>query len=251
MADLDDGTPGALPPPRPFQAVYRLRWGGVEGASAEVDFRPGPGSGEARARTDIRTEGWARNLFQMDALNVSVVRLDGLRPVHTEQTETQPKRRDVYHLAFEDGPPTAVVRSHRRAEPPDAPERPDRSEKRYAFPALRDMAGTFLYLRSLPLVDAARHAFVGGSAKSPYLAHVRVVGREPVTTPAAAGGRQAAIALDLGLEKIDAETGALRPHKFFRAARVWLSDDADRLLLRAESHLFLGQVALELERASH
>ncbi len=249
VAGLDAGVPGPLPAPRAFQAVYRMRWGNVEGARAEVDFRPGPGPGEAQTRVDAHTQGWARNLFEMDALTLSVVRLDGLRSVRVDQTESRSKRRDVYHLAFEDGPPPAAVRSHRKAEPPGAPERSDGSEKRFVYPGLRDMNTAFLVLRSLPLENGERHTFVVMTAKSPYLARVRVIGRETVTTPAT--GRQPAIALELGLEKIDTATGALRPHKFFKGARVWLGDDADRMLLRAESQIFIGRVSMELERVTH
>ena len=100
------------------------------------------------------------------------------------------------------------------------------------------MNTAFLHLRSLPLENGERHAFVVMTAKSPYLARVRVVGRETVTT--AATGKQPAIALELGLEKIDTTTGVLKPHKFFKSARVWLGDDADRMLLRAESQIFIG-----------
>ena len=111
------------------------------------------------------------------------------------------------------------------------------------------MNTAFLYLRSLPLENGERHGFVVMTAKTPYLVRVRVVGREAVTTPAA--GRQPAIALDLGLEKIDTATGALKPHKLFKGARAWLGDDADRLLLRVESQIFIGRVTLELERLTH
>ena len=246
VAGLDSGVPGAFPPPRPFRAAYRMRWGNVEGARAEVDFRAGPGSGEAQTRVDTHTQGWARSLFQMDAVNLSVVRLDGLGSVRVDQTESRQKRRDVYHLAFEAGPPPVAIRSHRKAEPANAPERADGEDKHYSYPALRDINTAFLYLRSLPLENGETHSLVVMTAKSPYLARVRVVGREPVTTLLA--GRQPAIALDLDLEKIDIGTGTLKPHKYFHGARVWLGDDADRLLLRAESQIFIGRVSMELER---
>lgn len=248
MAGLDAGVPGAFPPPRPFRAVYRMRWGSVEGARAEVDFRAGPGPGEVQTRVDTHTQGWARSLFQMDAVNLSVVRLDGLGSVRVDQTESRQKRRDVYHLAFEPGPPPVAVRSHRKAEPASAPERADGADRTYSYPALRDINTAFLYLRSLPLESGETHRLVVMTAKSPYLARVRVIGREPVTTLLA--GRQPAIALDLDLEKIDTGTGGLKPHKYFRGARVWLGDDADRLLLRAESQIFIGRVSMELERVT-
>lgn len=250
LAEVDVvGAPGTLPPPRPFGAVYRLRWNRVEGARAEVSFRPGPGAGEVQTRVDAQTEGWARTLFQMDARHLSVARLDGLRSVRTEHVESRLKRREVYQVTFADNDPggmPAAIRSHRKAEPPDAPERPEGKDKRFAYPAMRDMNTTFLFLRSLPLADGDQRTLVVMTAKSPYLLRVRVVGREPVTT--AATGRQPAIVLDVGLNKIDSKTGTLKPHKLFKSARVWLGDDADRMLLRVDSQIFIGRVSMELER---
>lgn len=229
--------------------MYRMHWGKVEGARAEVDFRLGPDPGEAQTRVDAHTQGWARTLFQMDAVHLSVVHLDGLRPVRAEQTESRTKRREVYRLDFPDGPGTAV-RHHRKAEPPGAPEVPDPEDKRFAYPTLRDMTTAFLYLRSQPLEKDEPHVFVIMSAKTPYLARVRVVGREPIAVNAAVGHPQPAIELDVGLQKIDRE-GRLKPHKFFKSARVWLSDDADRVILRAESQIFIGRVSMELEKFGH
>ncbi len=48
------------------------------------------------------------------------------------------------------------------------------------------------------------------------------------------------------LSKID-EQRELQPHKKFRGATVWLSDDADRLVLRIETQVFIGKVFAELQ----
>ncbi len=39
----------------------------------------------------------------------------------------------------------------------------------------------------------------------------------------------------------------LEPHKKFRRASVWISDDSDRLLLRVEASIFVGKVFTELQ----
>jgi hypothetical protein len=39
----------------------------------------------------------------------------------------------------------------------------------------------------------------------------------------------------------------LEPHKKFKRASVWISDDADRLLLRIEASIFVGKVFAELQ----
>ena len=64
-----------------------------------------------------------------------------------------------------------------------------------------------------------------------------------VTVPA---GTYKAIKLDVQLNKIDKKR-ELEPHKKFRRASVWVSDDPDRLLLRIEASVFIGTVFAELQ----
>lgn len=244
QARLDPGVPGPLPPPRPFQANYRMRWTRVDAARAEVDFRPGPGPTEALTRVQASTLGMARSLWQLDATHLALARLADLRPLRMDQTETRPGRRDVYHVSFEG---TAATRQHRRSQPPGAAEVPDGEDKSFDLPAMRDMNTAFLYLRSLPLLDGERHSFVVMTPKSPYLASVRVLRHGPVQVRA---GRFPAVELELGLEKVDRD-GRLKKHKLFKTARVWLSEDADRLPLKAEAQIFIGNVSMELEGLTH
>jgi len=39
----------------------------------------------------------------------------------------------------------------------------------------------------------------------------------------------------------------LEPHKKFRRASIWVSDDAERLLLRIEAQIFVGTVFADLQ----
>jgi hypothetical protein len=39
----------------------------------------------------------------------------------------------------------------------------------------------------------------------------------------------------------------LEPHRKFRRANVWISDDADRVILRIEAQIFVGTVFAELQ----
>jgi hypothetical protein len=39
----------------------------------------------------------------------------------------------------------------------------------------------------------------------------------------------------------------LEPHRKFRRATIWLSDDADRIILRIEAQIFVGTVFAELQ----
>ena len=58
-------------------------------------------------------------------------------------------------------------------------------------------------------------------------------------------GTYNAIKLDLQLKRIGKHL-ELEPHRKFRRATIWVSDDAERLLLRIEAQIFVGTVWAEL-----
>ena len=80
-------------------------------------------------------------------------------------------------------------------------------------------------------------------ATNGYLATISVAGHESIKVGA---GTYKAIKLDLQLSKINKQR-ELEPHKKFRQASAWISDDADRLLLRIEAKVFVGTVFVDLE----
>ena len=59
-------------------------------------------------------------------------------------------------------------------------------------------------------------------------------------------GNYDAIKIDLKLAKIG-KTLELEPHRKFRRATIWVSNDANRLLLRVEAQIFIGTVFAELQ----
>ena len=59
-------------------------------------------------------------------------------------------------------------------------------------------------------------------------------------------GTYPAIKLDLQLKKIRRDN-ELEPHKKFRHASIWVSDDSDRVLLRVEASIFVGTIYAELQ----
>jgi hypothetical protein len=59
-------------------------------------------------------------------------------------------------------------------------------------------------------------------------------------------GSYNAIKLDLQLKRIGKHL-QLEPHRKFRHATIWVSDDGERLLLRIEAQVFVGTVFAELQ----
>jgi len=98
-------------------------------------------------------------------------------------------------------------------------------------------------LRSQPLNDRSVERVVVYPASSAYLASVTVLGREKISVRA---GTYNAIKLDLKLKRIGKHL-ELETHKKFRRASIWVSDDAERLLLRIEAQIFVGTVFADLQ----
>ena len=59
-------------------------------------------------------------------------------------------------------------------------------------------------------------------------------------------GNYNAIKIDLNLQRVN-KKNELEPHRKFKRATIWLSDDNDRVILRIESQIFVGTVTAELQ----
>jgi hypothetical protein len=115
--------------------------------------------------------------------------------------------------------------------------------REFSLPNLFDLHSAALYLRSQPLKDRSVYRIVVYPATNAYLATLTVVGREKISVRA---GTYNAIKLDLKLKRIGKHL-ELEPHKKFRRASIWVSDDAERLLLRIEAQIFVGTVFADLQ----
>jgi len=88
-----------------------------------------------------------------------------------------------------------------------------------------------------------RYEFVVYPSRAPYLGRVEVLAKETLKI-----GEQSypATKIQLWLQGIDKEL-ALKPHKKFKKAQGWISDDKDRLLLKIDAEVFVGRVWMELK----
>jgi len=160
---------------------------------------------------------------------------DTLRPIETQQIESYRSKKIVTHLTFTNN---GVTRA--RTEGKGAAKAKTRQ---FNFPNLFDLFSAMFYLRSQPLKDHSVYRVVAYPATNAYLATVTVIGREKISVHA---GSYSAIKLDLQLKRIGKHR-ELEPHRKFRRATIWVSDDAERLLLRIEAQVFVGTVFAELQ----
>jgi hypothetical protein len=233
-ATLTKDPAGNFPELRPLRASYRFGWSGLTAASGEVHFTK-PSEDKFQLDGTGRTIGLVRALWKLDVNYQAVANAGTLRPVETEQTENYRSKKVVTHLTFTNNGVTRI-----RTEDKGAPQAKTRQ---FNFPDLFDLFSAMLYLRSQPLKDRSVYRVVAYPATNAYLATIRVIGREKTSVHA---GNYSAIKLDLQLKRIGKQR-QLEPHRKFRRATIWVSDDAERLLLRIEAQIFVGTVFAELQ----
>lgn len=233
-ATLTKDPAGNFPELRPLRASYRFGWSGLTAATGEVHFTK-PSEDKFQLDGTGRTVGLVRALWKLDVNYQAVANAGTLRPVETEQTESYRSKKVVTHLTFTNNGVTRV-----RTEDKGAPQAKTRQ---FNFPDLFDLFSAMLYLRSQPLKDRSVYRVVAYPATNAYLATIRVIGREKTSVHA---GNYSAIKLDLQLKRIGKQR-QLEPHRKFRRATIWVSDDAERLLLRIEAQIFVGTVFAELQ----
>ena len=233
--ELTPLKPGTFPLPRPQMGVYRFGWGAVSAAEAVIDFSRQK-KDQLQLKLTAKTIGAVRALWQLDAQHTARCSAATLLPISLQQTE---RYRQETEKTKADFTPEEVVRLQ-TVEPPGAtPPKP----RRFEFPNLADLQTALLLVRSQPLQEGDRYALVVYPARTAYLARLEVIGRETLKV---AGKNYDAVKLQVSLQHITKKL-ELEPHKKFKNAFAWLSDDQDRLLLKIQSDVFVGRVWMELQ----
>ena len=234
-AKLSPFVPGSFAEPRPLRARDNFGWSGF--AAATVDFRLEKLSNDRfQLEAHGGTVGLARTLWKFDLRHTALSDAKTLRPVSVQEDQKLRAKEVATALTYS---PTGV--SSAREERSDGAVKS--KTRHFDFPNILSINSALLFLRTQPLTDGASYRVAVYPATSAYLCTVTVIGRERL---AVASGKQEAIKLDVQLSKIG-ENRELTPHKKFRKATVWLSNDADRLVLRVEAQVFIGQVFAELQ----
>ena len=235
QATLSKDPPGTFTELRPLHASYRFGWSGLTAATGEVHFSKASADKFQFDGTG-RTIGFVRALWRFDVNHRAIASAQTLHPVETQQTENYRAKKIITHLTFANG---GVTRSRTEGEGSAAGTK----TRQFSLPNLFDLHAAALYLRSQPLKDGSVYRLVVYPATNAYLATITVAGREKMSVRA---GTYTAIKLDLQLKRINKQF-ELEPHRKFRRATIWVSDDADRLLLRIEAQVFVGTVFAELQ----
>jgi hypothetical protein len=234
-ATLSKEPAGNFPELRPLRASYRFGWSGLTAATGEIHFSR-PSNDKFQLDGTGRTIGFVRALWKLDVNQRAIANSQTLAPIETQQTESYRSKKLVTRLTFTDGGVTRV-----RTEGEGAATKT--TTRDFKFPHLFDLHSAALYLRSQPLKEGSIYRLAVYPATNAYLATIKVTGRDKISVRA---GTYNAIKLDLRLKRIGKNL-QLEPHKKFRRATIWVSDDAERLILRIEAQIFVGTVFAELQ----
>lgn len=235
---LKPGAPGAFPPVRPFTAAFRFGWSDIEAARATA--RASYKGSEMIVEAEGGTTGLARLLWQLDATHRTHLWKEGLEAIWFHQFERYASRTIATEAVFR---PKGAWKI-RRIDPD--PGKIAKWKKVKIHP-MRDMVSAMLFIRSQPLDPGDKIGLIAFPGDNPFLVETKVLRREEIEI---GGVRRPALLLELRLHRIvdkGEDAGKLEPHAKFRSGRVWISDDADRIPLRAEVNIFIGYVFAELE----
>ena len=235
QAKLTPPVLGAVPPMRLLHATYRFGWSKFDAATADFDYTKTK-EGLLKLEVKTRTDGFVRKLWAMDATHTALLESVTLRSVSAVQTEIYKKETLTTKLDFD----AAGVSRLRVSEPPD--KNPPKT-KRFDFPGVFDLYGALLFVRSQPLQKDETVRVVVYPATDPYLAEVKVAGREKITLGKTS---RDAVKLDIKLRRITKKL-ELEKHANFKRATAWMSDDRDRLLLKIQAEVSVGSVWTEME----
>jgi hypothetical protein len=225
---------GDFPNPRPLVATYKFGWNNIIAATGEVKFDQQ--NGRFQLLADGQTVGIARSLWKFDVHHRALADAATLSPITVHQVDITRRKTVTSDLTFK---PNRVERVRT-----DTKSNQTAKAKTFVFQEeIFDLHSVLLRLRSRPFHDGEVYRLVVYPTNSAYLATITVSGRSPVTI---ATGTYPAIKFDLELNKINRD-GELAPHKKFRHATIWVSDNSDRMLLRIEASIFVGTVFAELQ----
>ena len=225
---------GDFPNARPMVATYTFGWNDVVAATGEIRFDRS--DGRLQLVGVGQTVGVARALWKFDVRHRSLADAVTLRPIQMHQVDVTRKKTVTTDLTFKANEVERIRTDNKSNKTP--------KPKTFAFSGgVFDMHSALLYLRSQALHEGDVYRLVIYPATNPYLATLTVKNHSPIKV---AAGDYPAIQLDLQLNKIG-KKGELEPHKKFRRASIWVSDDSDRLLLRVEASIFIGTVFAELQ----
>ncbi len=232
---LTPDRPGPVPEVAPFTAIFKIGWSEIEAARAHAEISYN--GTQVALDAGGGTEGLARSLYLLDATFQGTVDRSSLHTLRSDQVETYADRSLTTIVTGRNG----TLRTFSELKPPA--EKPAKWKDVKVQP-VRDFFAGMLFIRSQTLArgDTVRLLmFPGGSS---FFVEIDSAG--PCMIDLANGPREA-LRLDLKIQRVNTKKGnSLEAHSKFRSGKIWLSNDTERIPLRAEVDIFIGYVFAEM-----
>lgn len=232
---LTPDHPGPFPEVAPFVATFKIGWSEIEAARSHAAITYDAGTVALAAGGG--TSGLARSLYQLDALFLGTVDRATLHTLRSDQVESYAARTLTTIVIGSGG----ALRTFSESIPPG--KKPPKWKDVKVRP-VRDFFAGMLFIRSQSLARGELVRLLMFPGGSPFLVEIESVGSRRIDL---ATGPRDAIQLDLKIQRVNTKTGnSLEPHPKFRSGKIWLSNDAQRIPLRAEVDIFIGYVFAEI-----
>ncbi|MGC6426708.1 MAG: DUF3108 domain-containing protein [Akkermansiaceae bacterium] len=180
--------------------------------------------------------GWAHALFPFQFNYISFLNRKTLRPIMFVGNEVKGKRSAKQQYRFTSSKVSGWEEKKRD-------EKTTKTDDTFSYPNTLDLFSGLLQIRSMPLRNGDTVVMPFHPVASPYLARIKVLGRDNY-------GNRKAIQLSVSLEKID-ENLKLKEYKKLKSATLWLSDDAWRIPLEVRAKVYVGSVRMILKKQEH
>lgn len=238
--EVNTGDPGPHLKIRPVSLTYEMSWNGaLNSGRINLIF----GRADKRFPNSFIAQGFgqssgvASKVFPFKFEYTSFLRRDDYTPTMFVAKERDNKEtKDTTNRFGKTTTSVEVTTPHGKG----AAASTDRETFTYDDHTVYDLLSSILHIRSLPLTNGDEVVMLMHPFNSPYLARIKVVGRE------VHNGRKS-IKLDLKLNKIDDRTMKLKTYKKMKTTTMWVSDDVERLPIELRVDAFIGDVRAVLD----
>ncbi|MEM9281403.1 MAG: DUF3108 domain-containing protein [Verrucomicrobiota bacterium] len=245
----EDGVPAwmkevtRLPPGdnanlRPLKVAYTLGWNNrVNAGKIQISVQRSDDENENFiGSASGQSSGFARVLFPYDFKARSIIDETSLRPIIFQLSEVERNRITSYDIIFESERQVYTTTAL------DADEVSRTNRSGFDFDFGQDVLSSAFYLRSMPLEDGEEISMVVTPFNRPYLAVLKVMGRE---TRKIKGTSYATIRLDVRIGKINPDL-SIKTYDKIKQTSLWVSNDEYRVPLELQSQISVGFISARL-----
>jgi hypothetical protein len=236
--ELNSPTAGAHPPLKPTVLDYQLSWRGSVRAGTlrmEIDPPDAKKPGLKVIRSSANSTGAAAKLFPYNHHFWAEIHPRTLKPVFFQGKETDRRETSTTRVRyFPDR-----VESHEHSVKKRG-GKVTTEDQTFHHRDVHNIFSALLHIRSQDLSAGRKHTILCQPFDSPYLVTVHSHGVEDHN------GRSA-IRCTVSMRKINRKTLELEEYKKLRRpATLWLTNDADRVILELRAAVFIGDVRATL-----